>query len=94
MSDNEIRIERHIPVLYGYDHQTLLGRASIVRTPAVKSRDDRGVLVELEPEKLVITIESTGESAQNLGNWITTDLDLVALSFSGIPAQQFRPPTD
>ena len=78
--------EKPIPVLIGSDYEHVMGKATIVQTSAKRTRDDRGVIVVLEPEKVLITIEGSGDMARWLGDFVAAN-EVVALSFAGVPVQ-------
>lgn len=91
MTDGAVRkTEKPIPVLLGFHYEHVMGRATIEQTAAVRSPTTHQVL---EPAKVVIVIESTGEAAQMLGDYVAMD-EVVALSFASVPVTPRATPTD
>lgn len=78
-----IRTEKPIPVIIGADYQHVMAQGTIEQTAAVKSSTTNQVL---EPAKVTITIVAEGPTAQELGDFVAA-MDVVALSFGGVPVQ-------
>jgi hypothetical protein len=75
--------EKMLPVLVGYNYEHVMGKATIVQTPEVRSPTTRQVL---EPARVTITIVSEGANAQELGDFVAAN-EVVALSFGGVPVR-------
>lgn len=87
---DKIVTEKMIPVLLGGDQQHVMAGATIEQTAAVIGIDDNHRKHTIKPAKVVITIISEGEHAQQFGDFIAAN-EIVALSFGAIPATPERP---
>lgn len=86
MSDNSTKsTKKMIPVFIGINRQHVMAQANIEQTAAVRSKDDSGKTVEVQPAKVVITIVAEGGHAQLFGDFVAMD-EIIGLSFDAVPA--------
>lgn len=75
--------EKMLPVLIGGNYEHVMAKGRIEQIAAVVSPTTRKVL---EPAKVIITIVSEGDHAQQLGDFVAAQ-EVVALSFEGVPVR-------
>lgn len=63
--------EKDLPVLIGHDYEHVMAKAVITQ----------------EPDKVLITIEASGERARTLGDFVAAN-EIIALSFTGVPVRR------